>query len=143
MDTIPVSVVWAKDQEARVYSSGNDPLTYPTESVVARFGKFTLRFDAGASTTLAYLEQRFHRPAAAVIRQLIAQATPEDFPLGWRIAADEIAHNMLGQVMMVSRGGTRHDVAPRAPRAWLPRSAASTVTRKVKVTGSDEYSGAS
>jgi hypothetical protein len=35
MNMTSVSVVWAEQQEAQVYLSGADPLTYPTESVVA------------------------------------------------------------------------------------------------------------
>jgi hypothetical protein len=31
----------------------------------------------------------FHRPAAEIIRQLIAQATPEDFPPSWHLAVEE------------------------------------------------------
>jgi predicted transcriptional regulator len=51
--------------------------------------KFTLRFDAASSTKLEQLVQRLDRPAAEIIRQLIVQAKPEDFPPSWRMAVDE------------------------------------------------------
>jgi len=35
------------------------------------------------------LTHTFGRSAAEVIRQLIAQVTPEDFPLDWHLAAAE------------------------------------------------------
>jgi hypothetical protein len=38
MKMTAVSIVWAEQQEAQVYLSGADPLTYPTESVVTGAG---------------------------------------------------------------------------------------------------------
>jgi predicted transcriptional regulator len=51
--------------------------------------KFGLRLDEVTSRTLAALTQTFDRSAADVIRQLIAQADPEDFPQGWHLAVEE------------------------------------------------------
>jgi predicted transcriptional regulator len=51
--------------------------------------KYTLRFDEATSTKLEQLMEGFDRSAAAIIRQLIAQATPEMFPPRWQLAADE------------------------------------------------------
>jgi hypothetical protein len=50
--------------------------------------KFGLRLDESASQKLEALTKTFHRPAAAVIRQLIVQATPEDFPPSWHVAVN-------------------------------------------------------
>ena len=47
--------------------------------------RFMLRLDKVTSRKLAMLTQTFDRSAAEVIRQLIAQATPEDFPSSWQI----------------------------------------------------------
>ena len=54
--------------------------------------KFGLCLDAVTSQKLEVLMQAFDRPAAEVIRQLIAQATLEDFPESWHPAADEQRH---------------------------------------------------
>ena len=51
--------------------------------------KFQLRLDEGTSRKLARLTQTFGRSAAEVIRQLVAQANPEDFPQSWQLARDE------------------------------------------------------
>jgi hypothetical protein len=51
--------------------------------------KFGLGLDAGTSRTLEALTSTFDRSAAEIIRQLIAQATPEDFPPSWHVAAME------------------------------------------------------
>jgi hypothetical protein len=50
---------------------------------------FMVRLDDETSTQLATLTQTFHRSAAEVIRQLIAQATPEVFPQTWHLAVEE------------------------------------------------------
>jgi hypothetical protein len=50
---------------------------------------FRLRLDDETSTKLAILTQTFNRSAAEVIRQLIMQARPEDFPQSWYLARDE------------------------------------------------------
>jgi hypothetical protein len=48
-----------------------------------------LRLDEPTSRKLATFTQTFHRWAAEVVRQLIAQAAPEDFPQSWRRAVEE------------------------------------------------------
>jgi predicted transcriptional regulator len=50
---------------------------------------FMLRLNDETSAKLATLAQTLHRSAAEVIRQLIAQATPEVFPESWHMAAQE------------------------------------------------------
>jgi hypothetical protein len=50
--------------------------------------KFRLRLDEVTSGRLEALAQTFNRPAAEVIRQLIMQARPEDFPTHWRRSTD-------------------------------------------------------
>jgi predicted transcriptional regulator len=51
--------------------------------------KFGLRLDEVISRQLGVLTQAFHRPAAELIRQLIAQVKPEDFPQSWHLAVGE------------------------------------------------------
>jgi hypothetical protein len=51
--------------------------------------RFMLRLDDESSNTLGTLTQAFGRSAAEVVRQLIAQATPEDFPQSWHLAVGE------------------------------------------------------
>jgi predicted transcriptional regulator len=51
--------------------------------------KFGLRLDAVTSRKLEALTQTFDRSAAEIIRQLIAQSSPEDFPPSWQMAAME------------------------------------------------------
>jgi predicted transcriptional regulator len=51
--------------------------------------RFMLRLDDEASSKLNTLMQTFDRSGAEVIRQLIAQANPEDFPTSWRMAVEE------------------------------------------------------
>lgn len=53
------------------------------------YRKFGLRLDEVTSRKLETFTQTFRRPAADVIRQLIAQATPEDFPPSWHLAVAE------------------------------------------------------
>jgi hypothetical protein len=48
-----------------------------------------LRLDHETLTKLAALTQTFDRSAADVIRQLIAQASPEAFPPSWQMAVQE------------------------------------------------------
>jgi predicted transcriptional regulator len=47
--------------------------------------RFMLRLDDETSKKLDTLTRDFDRPAAEVIRQLIAQATPADFPPSWQV----------------------------------------------------------
>jgi predicted transcriptional regulator len=51
--------------------------------------RFMLRLDDETSSKLETLTQTFHRSAAEVIRQLIAQATPEVFPESWHLSVEE------------------------------------------------------
>jgi hypothetical protein len=51
--------------------------------------KFGLRRDEATSHKLEALSRTFNRPAAEVIRLLIMQATPEDFPQTWHVAVVE------------------------------------------------------
>jgi len=51
--------------------------------------KFGLRLDEATSQKLEALTRTFHRSAADVIRQLVAQAKLEDFPQSWQTAAAE------------------------------------------------------
>jgi hypothetical protein len=51
--------------------------------------KFGMRLDEVTSRKLEAFTRTFHRQAADVIRQLIAQATPEDFPPSWHLAVAE------------------------------------------------------
>jgi hypothetical protein len=51
--------------------------------------RFMLRLDDETLPKLETLTQTFQCSAAEVIRQLIAQATPEDFPQSWHLALDE------------------------------------------------------
>jgi predicted transcriptional regulator len=51
--------------------------------------RFMLRLDDETSTKLGTLMGTFNRSVAEVIRQLIAQAAPEDFPESWHLAVEE------------------------------------------------------
>ena len=51
--------------------------------------RFMLRLDDETSEKLDTLTRGFDRPAAEVIRQLIAQAKAEDFPPSWQLAVAE------------------------------------------------------
>jgi predicted transcriptional regulator len=51
--------------------------------------KFGMRLDEVTSRKLEALTQACHRPAAEIIRQLITQARPEDFPQSWQMAVEE------------------------------------------------------
>jgi predicted DNA-binding protein len=51
--------------------------------------RFQLRLDPATQRELERLMQTFGRSAADVIRQLIAQATSEDFPSSWEMTAHE------------------------------------------------------
>jgi predicted transcriptional regulator len=52
--------------------------------------RFQLRLDPHTRQKLETFMQTFDRSAAEIIRQLIAQALPEEFPQSWQIAADEL-----------------------------------------------------
>jgi hypothetical protein len=51
--------------------------------------RFMLRLDAPTQEKLDDLSTPFEMSAAAIIRHLIAQATPEDFPRSWHMRAAE------------------------------------------------------
>ena len=48
-----------------------------------------LRLDAASETTLQRLAKHFDVPRAEIIRQLLAQATPDTFPTGWHLRVAE------------------------------------------------------
>jgi hypothetical protein len=68
-------------QVARSGKRSHDSRTYGT--------RFMLRLDAPSQTMLLQLVKRFGASKAEVIRQLIAQAEPEDFPPSWQMKAIE------------------------------------------------------
>jgi hypothetical protein len=49
--------------------------------------RFMLRLDEPSRINLQDLVDHFHLPKATIIRQLLIQATPEDFPKGWQMSA--------------------------------------------------------
>jgi hypothetical protein len=49
--------------------------------------RFMLRLDEPTRATLEHLSKHFNKSNAEIIRQLVAQATPEAFPTSWRLAA--------------------------------------------------------
>ena len=51
--------------------------------------KFGMRLNEVTWRTLEGFTTTFQRPAAEIIRQLIAQARPEDFPPSWQLAVQE------------------------------------------------------
>ena len=51
--------------------------------------RFMLRLNAGTAHTLETSMQTFHRSAAEIIRQLVAQAMPGAFPQSWEMAVGE------------------------------------------------------
>jgi predicted DNA-binding protein len=53
--------------------------------------RFMLRLDDETSHKLETLIRAFDHPAAEVIRQLIGQAKPEDFPRSWQRALEDLA----------------------------------------------------
>jgi hypothetical protein len=68
-------------QEATPRERFHDSRTY-TE-------RFMLRLDESSQTTLQQLVTHFDTSAAEMIRHLIAQAAPEDFPPSWQMRAQE------------------------------------------------------
>jgi hypothetical protein len=71
-------------QEVRSEQRSHDSRTY-TE-------RFMLRRDEPTQSKLQQLVKRFGTSRAEIIRQLIAQAEPEDFPPSWQMRAAEPAH---------------------------------------------------
>jgi predicted DNA-binding protein len=68
-------------QEATPRERSHDSRTYTT--------RFMLRLDESSQTKLQQLIKQFGASKADIIRQLIAQAKPEDFPKGWQMRAAE------------------------------------------------------
>lgn len=73
--------------QAASTEQGHAPLRAHDSRTYSR--RFMLRMDTASWRKLDTLAQRFDRSAADIIRQLIAQASPEDFPQSWRMAANE------------------------------------------------------
>ena len=57
--------------------------------------RLMLRLDDATQRKLETLMHTFHRPAAEIIRQLVAQAQPEEFPESWYLAVRE--HQQEGE----------------------------------------------
>jgi hypothetical protein len=68
-------------QEARAEARSHDSRRYGA--------RVMLRLDDSASLTLQGLVERFHVSRTDIIRQLIAQANPADFPKSWHLRAAE------------------------------------------------------
>jgi hypothetical protein len=68
-------------QEARSEERSHDSPTYGR--------RFMLRLDDSSQTKLQQLVKQFGASKAEIIRQLIAQATTEDFPKSWQMWAAE------------------------------------------------------
>jgi predicted transcriptional regulator len=68
-------------QEAPLEKRSHDSRTYAT--------RFMLRLDDPSQTKLQQLVKQFGVSKAEIIRQLIAQAEPEDFPPSWHMRAAE------------------------------------------------------
>jgi len=68
-------------QEARSEERSHDSHTYDT--------RFMLRLDESSQTKLQQLVKQFGVPKAEIIRQLIVQAEPKDFPSSWQMRAAE------------------------------------------------------
>jgi hypothetical protein len=68
-------------QEARAEERSHDSRTYDT--------RFMLRLDEPTRDKLDDLSTHFDSSAAEIIRQLVAQAEPEDFPSSWQMRAVE------------------------------------------------------
>jgi hypothetical protein len=73
-----------------------------------------LRLDALSETTLQQLITQFGTSKAHIIRQLIKQATPEDFPTSWNMRA---AERRAPQVQRENRGRGREP--QRSCRAFV------------------------
>jgi predicted transcriptional regulator len=78
---ITIADVPARWQAARSEERSHDSRTYGT--------RFMLRLDSPSATKLQQLVRQFGTSKADIIRQLIAQATPEDFPNSWHMRAAE------------------------------------------------------
>ena len=72
-------------QEATPHEHSHDSRIYPE--------RFMLRLDESSQTKLEQLIRQLAVSKADIIRQLIAQAKPEDFPPSWQMRATE--HHVL------------------------------------------------
>jgi hypothetical protein len=68
-------------EEERSETRSHDSRDYGT--------RFMLRLDAASETMLQRLAAQFAVLRAAIIRQLLAQATPETFPANWHLRVAE------------------------------------------------------
>jgi predicted transcriptional regulator len=59
--------------------------------------RFMLRLDRATRVTLQQLTEHFRQSKAAIIRQLIAQLSPADFPERWQLAAAARQGRLAGQ----------------------------------------------
>jgi hypothetical protein len=84
-----IADVPASWQEARSEKRSHDSRTYGT--------RFLLRLDAPSQTKLVQLVKQFGTSKAEVIRQLIAQAEPEDFPPSWHMEVAELRAHQSGR----------------------------------------------
>jgi hypothetical protein len=78
MTMVDVPTSW---QEARAEKRSHDSRTYAT--------RFMLRQDEPSQTKLHQLVTHFGASKAKIIRQLIAQASEEDFPKSWQMRVAE------------------------------------------------------
>ena len=86
---------WLREAMRRV-TADDFPASWRTGETAGRshdsryYGqRFMLRLDETTAETLQRLVEQVGKPGAEIIRQLIAQATPESFPQSWRSAVDE------------------------------------------------------
>jgi hypothetical protein len=86
-------------QEERSEERSHDSRTY-TE-------RFMLRLDETSQTKLQQLIKRFGASKAEIIRQLINQAEPEDFPPSWQMGAAERSMPPMRQQTRNHRASTR------------------------------------
>jgi predicted transcriptional regulator len=91
---IPITDFPGSWQEERSETRSHDSRVYGA--------RFMLRLDAASETTLQRLAEHFDVPRAAIIRHLLAQATPEAFPAGWHL---RLAERYRAQARRVRRGG--------------------------------------
>jgi hypothetical protein len=87
-------------QEAQSEERSHDSRTYTKH--------FMLRLDETSQTKLQHLVQQFGASKADIIRQLIAQATREDYPKSWHMkAAERSVHPIRPHEMTNNREGTQ------------------------------------
>lgn len=86
---------WVREAVRRV-TADDFPASWRTGETVGRshdsryYGqRFMLRLDGDTETKLQHLLEQFTKPRAEIIRHLIAQARPEDFPQSWHLGMAE------------------------------------------------------